>query len=273
MHSFLSFPLLRSLGLAVAVAAAPFAALADGVTDIVARKTLRVGVADFAPWTFVNLQGKPEGFEIDLGRQLAHDLGATAEFKLAPIADLFAALERGEIDLIAAGLAITPARALRVEFSTPYFESGTTLVTNLRLAPKARHPEDLNQTGTTVGTVAGTFSAGLAAELFDVAKLATFPDREAAEAALLEGRVHALLTSLPDARILAKRHPDKAGLPLPVPLVRSVAGLAVKRGNQGLLNYLNAWIASRLADNFIPNLNAYWFDGYEWTRRMKQPAN
>jgi polar amino acid transport system substrate-binding protein len=268
-----SSTLLRSIGLTLALAAAPIALLADGLTDVVARKTLRVGVADFAPWTFVNLEGKPEGFEIDLGRQLAHDLGASAEFKLAPIADLFAALDRGEIDLIAAGLAITPARALRADFSNPYFESGTTLVTNLRLAPKARHPEDLNQPGITVATVEGTFSAGLAAELFDVAKLTTFPDREAAEAELIAGRAHALLTSVPDARILAKRHPDTVALPLPVPLVRSVAGFAVKRGNQALLNYLNAWVASRLADNYIPNLNAYWFDGYEWTRRMKQPAN
>jgi polar amino acid transport system substrate-binding protein len=266
-------PRLRSLGLLLALAVAPLALLADGLTDIVARKTLRVGVADFAPWTFVNREGKTEGFEIDLANQLAHDLGATAEFKLAPLAELFAALDRGEIDLIAAGLAITPARALQVEFTVPYFESGVTLVIARKLAPEIRTVEKLNRTGLAIAVVADTYSAGVAAQLYDVAELRTFPDRPSAEAELVAGRVQALVTNIHDARILVRAHPDDLALPSDTTLTRSVSGLAVKRGNQAVLNYLNAWITSRRADDFIPHLTHYWFSGYEWTRRMQQPAS
>ncbi len=254
------------------MASASLSLLADGLTDVIERKTLRVGVAEFAPWTFVNREGKPEGFEIDLGHQLAHDLEAKAEFKLAPLADLFAALDRGEIDLIAAGLAITPKRALQVDFSNPYFESGITLVTNRKLAPAVRRPEELNRSGVTVAVVADTFSSTLASQLFDEAKVVSFADREAAESALVGGNASALLTSVPDGRIMVKTHPEALAMPNSEPLVRSVAGFAVKRGNQPLLNYLNAWVASRLADNFIPNLNLYWFNGYEWVDRIRPAA-
>lgn len=265
--------LVRPLLFLLALTAAPLAALADGLTDIVARKTLRIGVADFAPWTFVNREGRTEGFEIDLGQQLAHDLGARAELKLAPLSELFAALDRGEIDLIAAGLAITPARALQAEFTLPYFESGATIVVARRFAPEARTAESLNRKGLTLAVVANTYSAEVAAQFYDIAEIRTFPDRPTAEAEIVAGRVHALATNIHDARILVRAHPDALALPLDAPLVRSVAGFAVKRGNQSVLNYLNAWITSRVADNFIPNLTNYWFNDYEWTRRMAQPAS
>jgi polar amino acid transport system substrate-binding protein len=273
MPSASSHPLLRAARFGLALAVAPLALAADGLTEIAARQTLRVGVADFAPWTFVNREGRTEGFEIDLAHQLAHDLGAKAEFKLASLPDLFAALDRGEIDLIAAGLAITPARARQADFTLPYFESGVTLVVARRLAAESTTAGALNRKGLAIGVVADTYSAGLAAELYDEAELRRFPDRPTAEAELVAGRVQALVTNIHDARILVRAHPAELALPLDAPLVRSVAGFAVKRGNQAVLNYLNAWIASRLADNLIPNLTDSWFGGYEWTRRMKPAAN
>jgi polar amino acid transport system substrate-binding protein len=250
----------------------PALALADGLTDILARKTVRIGVCEFAPWTFTSRAGQLEGFEIDVGRQIAHDLGVEPEFKVYTLEAVFDAAERGEIDFIAGGLAITPARALRVEFSLPYFESGTTLATNRKLAPDVKRPEDLNRKGYVVVIVADTFSAGLAAQFFDVAEIKTLPDGPAAEKELVEGRAHAYLTSVPDARILALRHPAVVDLPLPAPLVKSVSGLAVKRGNQAVLNYLNAWITAHWADNLLPSLAKYWFSGDEWIRNLTPAA-
>jgi ABC-type amino acid transport substrate-binding protein len=40
----------------------PALALADGLADILARKTVRIGVCEFAPWTFTNRAGLLEGF-------------------------------------------------------------------------------------------------------------------------------------------------------------------------------------------------------------------
>jgi len=243
-------------------------ALADGLSEILTRKAVRVGVCEFAPWTFKNKAGQLEGFEIDLSRQIAGDLGVEVEFKVYSLEGLFDALDKNEIDFASAGLAITPARALRSEFSTPYFESGATLVTNRKLVPEARRPEDLNRKGITVVTVADSFSSGLADQLFDEAEIHIVPDAQAAEKELLEGRAQAYLTSLPDAHILTRRNAGTLAQPLSQPLVKSVAGFAVRRGNQALLNFLNAWVVSRYADNLIPGLNKYWFSDYEWTRRL-----
>ncbi len=247
----------------------PLTAFADQVADIVARGTLQIGVAEFPPWTFTNRGGQLEGFEIDVGRTLAHDMGIKPVFKAYKLDDLLGAVDRGEIDVIAAGLAITPERALRVEFSSPYTQSGTTVVTNKKRVTDVRKVDDLNRKGYVVVTVADTFSATVAAQIFDVAELKTVADEAAADKEILEGRAHAYITNLPEARILVLRHPDIVALPLPEAIVGSVAGFAVRRGNQSMLNFLNAWIASRQADRWLPQTHAYWFSGYDWLRHAK----
>jgi polar amino acid transport system substrate-binding protein len=245
-------------------------ARADTPAEIQKRGVLRVGVSEFAPWTFVNRGGELEGFEIDNGRELASDLGVKVEFKVYNLDELLAAVDRGEIDVVAAGLAITPARALKVEFSNAYFESGTAYVTHRALAPDVRLPSDLNKKGFVVAVVADTFSVGLAAQLYDVAEVKTFPDSVSAEKQLLAGRVQGYFTSLPEAEILITRHGDILDFPTPRPLVGSVSGFAVKRGNQALLNFLNAWIAAHLADRLLPTTYKHWFGNFDWIRHVKK---
>jgi polar amino acid transport system substrate-binding protein len=256
--------------LLLALLVLPALTRADGIKEIQTRGTLRVGVCEFAPWTFTNRAGQLEGFEIDNGRQLAFDLGVTPEFKTYSLEAIFDAAEKGEIDLIAAGLAITPARALRVEFSTPYAESGTTLVVATKLAPGTTHPDALNKKDFVVGVVADTFSVSLAQQLYDVATVKSFPDAASAEEALIAGQLHGYLTSVPEANVLAARFPEQLATPLARPLVGSVSAFAVKRGNQALLNFLNAWIAARIADRSMSAYYNYWFASYDWVAHLKK---
>jgi hypothetical protein len=60
---------------------------------------------------------------------------------------------------------------LRVEFSAPYFAPGTTVVMTKALAARFQKIDDLNTKGHVIVTVADTYSAGIAAQLFDVAEV------------------------------------------------------------------------------------------------------
>ena len=242
----------------------PITVSADGLDEILARGKVRIGVAEFIPWTFKNRDGNLEGFEIDVGELIAHDMGVDAEFTLYQLDDLFEAAEKGEIDFIAAGLAITPHRALRVEFTSPYSRSGTTLVSSKARAAGATSPDDLNKQGMVIMVVADTFSEEIAQQVFDEAEIRVAADGPAAERELVRGSAHGYLTSLIDATILVNHYPDEVEMTLDEPLVGSVAGLAVKRGNQALLNYLNSWIAANIANRWLTSSHQYWFSGYDW---------
>ncbi len=119
-------------------------AYADVLDDILERGTIRVGVAEFVPWTIKTSSGELIGFEIDLARKIASDMNVEPEFKIYEWEKIIPALQQGEIDVIAAGMAITPRRALQVSFSQPVGNSGISLATNTnktKNVSRLRHPQ------------------------------------------------------------------------------------------------------------------------------------
>ena len=113
----------------LAIVASPLAQ-ADAISEIVERGTLRVGIAEFVPWAMPAKRGGHTGYDIDLGVKIAKDMGVRAEFKVYEWKDIIPALEAGEVDMIAAGIVVTPQRALRINFTQPVAESGAGMATN-----------------------------------------------------------------------------------------------------------------------------------------------
>lgn len=95
------------------------------------EKVLRVGTtADFAPFEFQDENGSTEyqGFDMDLIRAVAKEMGYTAEIQNVNFDGLIPAMESGNIDIIASGMTINEERKNQVEFSDPYYISGLTIV-------------------------------------------------------------------------------------------------------------------------------------------------
>src|SRR5215468_6625535 len=93
---------------------------------------------------------KTVGFEVDFANALAQRLGRTARFQQNQWDGLVPGLERGEYDVVINGLEITPERAEKIHFSTPYFYSTLTITTRADDV-RIQRPEDLS--GLTVGVL------------------------------------------------------------------------------------------------------------------------
>ena len=244
-------------------------ATADVLDEILERKTLRVGVAEFAPWTVRTESGKLIGFEIDVANKIATDMGVTADFEVYEWDELIGALEKGEIDVIAGGMAITPERALRVNFSRPLARSGVGLATNTQLTQDIQTLEELNDPDVVITTVADTMAHNVSKTLFDRANVNVFPAAGPAEKEVVEGRAHAYLAGMPEARFLVLKNPGALDLPLNEPLLASSEALAVKKGEQQLLNFLDAWVTARQTDKWLATSREYWFGTLEWMTDVK----
>jgi len=238
---------------------------ADVLDDILERKTLRVGVAEFVPWTMRGKSGELIGYEIDVARKIAEDMGVEASFRVYDWEDMIPALERGDIDIIAGGMAITPARALRVNFTRPLADSGVGLVTNTSMTEDIRMLPELNNESITITTVSDTLAASVAEKLFGDANIKIYEAPGEAEADLIEGRAHAYIAGMPEARFLALQNPDKLDLPIDKPLLASSEALAVNKGEQQFLNFLDAWVTARRTDQWLQTARDYWFGTLEWT--------
>ena len=254
--------LTRFFALCVFLASGP--AFADVLDDILERGTIRVGVSEFVPWTMKTADGELVGFEVDVARKIASDMNVKVEFKVYDWTDIIAALDAGEIDLIAGGMAMTPARALQVNFTRPTAESGIGIVTNTEMTKDVTTFTELNRPKIIVATVADTYAASVAEMFFDEASVNTFRSVEQAEEQVIKGRAHVYLAGMSEARFLALKHPDVVDIPVAKPLVAQSEGLAVRKGEQELLNFLNTWVTARQTDQWLPTTRDYWFESMTW---------
>ncbi len=110
---------------------------------------------------------------------------------------------KGEIDFISGGMAITPARALKINFSIPYADSGISLATNTKMTHDIKSLEDLNQKNIIISCVSASVSHELANRLFDKANVKAFKTVEEATKAVMDGEAHAYVASSPQPEFLA----------------------------------------------------------------------
>lgn len=228
------------------------------------KGVLRVGISPFIPWVFKGKDGKLMGFEIDVARKLAKDMGVTAKFMSYDWEQLIPALQRGQIDIIIAGMAITPQRALKVNFSLPYATSGISLATNIERTRHIKSVEELNHRSIKVGVISETVSEELARRIFNKALITVFKKSDAAEQAIVSGKIHAYLEAKPIPRFIALDHPKKVDVPLSEPLLATRAGFAINKGDPDFLNFLNSWVVAREADTWLPSTHDYWFKTLKW---------
>jgi glutamine transport system substrate-binding protein len=96
-------------------------------------KVLRIGTnADFAPFEFQDANGSEyQGFDMDLIRAIAKEMGYKAEIQNLNFDGLIPALLSKNIDVAISGMTINDERQAKVLFSEPYYKSGLTIVVKM----------------------------------------------------------------------------------------------------------------------------------------------
>ena len=260
--------LVQALSLLVLIS--PPLAAADVLDDILDRGTIRVGVAEFVPWTIRTKSGELIGFEIDVAKKIASDMGVKPEFMVYEWEKIIPALQQGEIDVIAGGMAITPGRALKVNFSRPLATTGITLATNTSKTQDIKSLKQLNDERVVITVVADTLALSVAQTFFDQANIKVYPTSNLAEKEVLEARAHAYVATVPEVNFLALKNGGKIDVQMAEPIMASSEGLAVKKGEQELVNFLNAWVIARETDKWLGTAHDYWFKTMDWVKYVRK---
>ncbi len=259
--------------------AAPKAATAEkavapvSFAQIIAAGKLRVGTYLSVPNAMQTDDGKLTGADIDIAQRVAKDMNVALEIKTLDWEQLVPALQRGDIDLIIAGMSVTPERALRVYFSNPYASSGISIATNIKLTADFASIDSLNNSNVAIGVISGTVSEDAARQLFPKAAIKTFAAENQAEEALVKGLVHAFVRSEPVPRFIALRHPKEVDVPINKPLIATREAFAVRKGDHDFVNFLNAWIVARDADAWLTSTRKYWFESFNWQKQAAAPQS
>ena len=89
----------------------------------ISEKTYIVGIdGQYQPFSYLDSKGDAQGFDVDAMRWIAEKKGMKVTFQATAWDGIIPALQAKKIDLIYAGMTITPERAEQVNFSEPYWE-------------------------------------------------------------------------------------------------------------------------------------------------------
>jgi len=83
------------------------------------RRIVIGGDNNYPPYEYLDENGRPAGYNVDLTRAIARELGLDIEIRLAPWANIRSALARGEIDALQ-GMFYSPQRDLAFDFAPPH---------------------------------------------------------------------------------------------------------------------------------------------------------
>ncbi len=232
--------------------------------QVLSKNRLRVGFSTFVPWAMKNKKGEFIGFEIDVARKLAEDMGVEVEFVPTKWSGIIPALLTGKFDVIIGGMGITPERNLKVNFSLPYEFSGMSIVASQKVAGKKSLAE-FDQRQLTIVARIGTTAAEAAKKYLPNADLRLFDDEGQALQEVLNGRAQAMVASQPFPEFQSLKYPQRLYLPLDgATFTKEPIGLAITKGDVDFLNFLNNWIRVRQADNWLQERYDYWFTTRDW---------
>ncbi len=242
---------------------------ADMVDDILRRGELRVGMSTFVPWAMKNEDGEFIGFEIDVARRLAEDMGVDVEFVPTKWSGIIPALLTGKFDVIIGGMGIRPDRAVKVNFSIPYDYTGMSIIAHKEKAAGFDELADFNASDVVVAARIGTTAADAAKKFMPKAEIRLFDDESQALQELKNGRAHAVVASAPLPKFQAIENPDTLFVPIEETFTKEPIGFAVRKGQHDSLNYFNSWIRVVQSEGWLAERKAYWFESREWEEKVK----
>lgn len=235
----------RNLALAIALACVtPLVAGAE-VKGALKAGELSIGSdLTYPPYTYLDNQ-QAAGFDPEFMQLMGKQLGVAPRFLDTRFANLVLGVNAQRFDVVASALYVTPERARQVDFLS-YLKTGSSLMVRSNGDFQPRTPEDL--CGKRVGSIKGAswvpkLNKVSAEHCLAAGKPAIqsreFPTSPEAAQALLAQAVDVQMEDAAVAKITAQKLQGKTVISSTELIYPVVIGLAVRKGNQPLLDELS----------------------------------
>lgn len=214
----------------------------------------------YPPMEYYDTDGKtPIGFDVELGKLLADELGLEVEYVDTAWDGIFAGLETDKYDVVISSATITEERLQSMDFSKPYIGNGQAIILQKDSTLNVTKPEDL--AGLTVAYQAETTSDYFMTKLGEEGLKFTpaeFDKVINAYDELALGRCDAVISdALVSAAYLG---PDSKYKSVWVGEADEFFGIAIKKGNTALTEKVNAALDALAADGSLKAVSERIFD-------------
>lgn len=211
---------------------------------VLERGVLIVGTEpEFPPFESKNEKGEFVGFDMDMARELAKDLGVKLRIEEMVWDSLPTALETRKIDVIISGMTATEERAKSRAFTEPYYHTKLCLLVNAKSG--IGKPSDVN--GKRLVVKLGTTGDIESKNLFPDAQVVKLDAEGACALEVATGRADAFLYDRHSIIRHQKSHPETTRAILE-PLSEEPYAMAARLGDAAFVERLNRFLHDFTAD-------------------------
>lgn len=206
------------------------------------------------PFTFKDETGKLTGFDVDLIEAIGERQGFKIETLANPWDTIFTTLDDNSRDIVASGVAITPERQQKMNFSDAYMDSYMAVVFN---NPNIKSYEDLQ--GKKIGAQKGTNYEEFARKNFPTTTT-DYPTTFLAYQAMLKGEVDAVIddVNMVNSQKLRLKADNVQLMRVPNQETDKFA-YAIKKGRNDLTQQINEGLKKVKADGTYDKIYSKWF--------------
>ena len=230
------------------------ASATGGLLDkVLSSKKLVLGTsADYPPYEFhAVIDGKDSiaGFDIELGKAIAKDLGVELEIVDMSFDGLLGALYTGNIDLVIAGMSPDEERKKSVDFSDIYYQATQSAL--IRAEDVGAYTSIASLAGKKIGVQLGTIQEDIANEQIKDPTVTALTKIGPLVLELKTKKVDAVIMETIVAEKYAANNPDLVIAPFAVEYEEQGSAIAVTKGNEDFLEAINGTIAKLISDGSI----------------------
>jgi glutamate transport system substrate-binding protein len=218
------------------------ASFAEGTTMARLKEagTVTVGTKFDQPlFGLKNLEGKPEGFDVEIAKLIAGEMGIAADkvnFIESVSANREPFIQQDKVDFVVATYTINDKRKQVVDFAGPYYEAGQDIMVAKGNPEAIKGPEDL--AGKKVCSVTGSTPAENIRTNYPDAQLTEFDVYSKCAEALKNGQVQAVTTDNVILLGLISQDPDAFEL-VGKPFTKEPYGIGLKKGDTEFRSFIN----------------------------------
>lgn len=233
----------------------------NSLTKIKERGHLIIGTsADYAPREFhMMVDGKDTivGYDIDIAREIANDMGVELKIQDMSFDGLLTALNAGHVDMVIAGMVATPERLEAVDFSISYGKSsdindGQKLV--IRAEDKDLYKDIESLTDKKLGVQKSGLQEEIAKKQLSNAKIIYLTKIPNMVMDLQMKKVDAIILAGDVAKNYANKNPDLYVTDIPLTQETEGTGIAFKKGSTKLLEQTNITLERLMSDGSMDTL-------------------
>lgn len=230
------------------------AALLDGnrLDAIKDRGTLTVGMTlQFEPQMYRDANDEPAGYDVELVKMLAADLGVELDIQDLEFDALIPGLLAEQFDLVSVGLVGRPARLEQLWFTCPYVPYRQVVVTNNDSGITSL--DQLNSADVTMTALIGSTAANLISNEFPNAELVEL-EQAPAFLEVASGRADGIVVEEYLAIPFVAENPSTSVLNPDNPFAQEYGAWAVPRGDVVWLEYVNGWLGYYISNGTLDQM-------------------